>query len=154
MPAGSLPESGTTSVVAYVPNLMDRSRVEIAGAAAGLSVEFVSGPTDLVTAVEHGTQFVVIDLAHAGVLEVLPLLGAAHTLGFASHVDKPLLDAARAAGCDEVVPRSAVLRRLARAGDRSQPVDSPATGVTSTATSNVCEVPPPSTEPRKGDTSQ
>ena len=70
-------------------------------------------------AVERGAAFVLIDLAHAGVLEVLPRLRRAHTVGFASHVDKALLAAAREAGCDEVLPRSAVFRRLARTGDES-----------------------------------
>jgi hypothetical protein len=35
-------------------------------------------------------------------------------VGFGSHVDKTLLDAAHQAGCDEVLARSAVFRRLAR----------------------------------------
>jgi hypothetical protein len=110
---GSL-ESGATPVVAYVPDLMDRSRVEIAGRTAGLSIDFVAHPEDLAAAVGHGVRFVVVDLAHAGVLDVLPRLRPAHTVGFASHVDKALLEAARAAGCDEVLARSAVFRRLAR----------------------------------------
>jgi hypothetical protein len=38
-------------------------------------------------------------------------------VGFASHVDTALLDAARAAGCDEVMARSTVFRRLARTPD-------------------------------------
>jgi hypothetical protein len=59
-------------------------------------------------------MFVVVDLAHPRVLEILPRLGQAHTVGFASHVDKALLDAASEAGCDEVLARSAVFRRLAR----------------------------------------
>ncbi len=114
MSAGASPESGATPVVAYVPDLMDRSRVEIAGRAAGLSIDFVAHPEDLAVAVGDGVRFVVVDLAHAGVLDVLPRLRPAHTIGFASHVDKGLLDAARAAGCDEVMARSAVFRRLAR----------------------------------------
>ncbi len=101
-------------MVAYVPDLMDRSRVEIANRAAGRPVDFVADLEELVSAVGRGARFVVVDLGHPGVLEVLPRLGAAHTLGFASHVDTELLAAARAAGCDEVVARSAVFRRLAR----------------------------------------
>jgi hypothetical protein len=117
MAAGASPESGATPVAAYVPDLMDRSRVEIAARTAGLSVDFVAHPEDLTAAVDNGIRFVVVDLAHPGVLDVLPRLRPAHTVGFASHVDKALLDAARAAGCDEVLARSAVFRRLARPDD-------------------------------------
>ena len=114
MVAGIPPDPGMTSVVAYVPDLMDRSRLEIACRTAGRSVDFVRNLDELVSAVDGGATFVVIDLAHPGVLEVLPRLGRAHTVGFGSHVDKTLLNAARQAGCDEVLARSAVFRRLAR----------------------------------------
>ncbi len=138
-------------MVAFVPDLMDRSRVELAGRDAGIPVEFVARPADLSDAVGRGARLVVVDLSQTGVLEVLPGLGAAHTVGFASHVDKDLLEAARRAGCDEVLARSAVFRRLARAGAQGEagPIRT-----TSTATSRVWELPPPSTEPRSGDTSQ
>src|SRR5580704_7379285 len=112
MSAGS-PSPPGPAAVAYVPDLMDRSRLEVAWRAAGRSVEFVARPEDLATAVDGGARFVVVDLAHDGILELLPRLRAAHTVGFASHVDKALLDSARAAGCDEVLARSAVFRRLA-----------------------------------------
>jgi hypothetical protein len=118
MTAASPRPTDTTPMVAYVPDLMDRSRVEMAGRAAGRPVEFVARPEDLVSAVGLGARFVVVDLAPAGVLEVLPRLGPAHTVGFASHVDKALLAAAREAGCDEVLARSAVFRRLARTAAR------------------------------------
>ncbi|HVC69838.1 MAG TPA: hypothetical protein VNC61_06185 [Acidimicrobiales bacterium] len=115
--AGLSSEPGRTPVVAFVPDLMDRSRVEIAGREAGIPVEFVSHPDDLAGAVDRGARLVVIDLAHAGVLDVLPRLAPARTIGFASHVDKELFEAAKRAGCHEVLARSAVFRRLARAGD-------------------------------------
>jgi hypothetical protein len=114
MVAGTPPNADMASVVAYVPDLMDRSRLEIACRTAGRAVNFVRDPGDLVSAVAGGAMFVVVDLAHSGVLEVLPRLGQAHTVGFGSHVDRTLLDAAHQAGCDEVLARSAVFRRLAR----------------------------------------
>jgi hypothetical protein len=118
MLSGSSPQPDTTPVVAYVPDLMDRSKIEIASRTAGRPVDFVAEPDDLIEAVARGATFVVVDLAPAGVLEVLPRLGQAHTVGFASHVDKSLLAAAREAGCDEVLARSAVFRRLARTTDQ------------------------------------
>ena len=96
-----------TRVAAYVPDLMDRSRL----AALGADVTFVAAPPELA-----GTEadVVVVDLSRPGVLEVLGGLTAAHTIGFGSLVDRELLEAARAAGCDEVLPRS---RFFARVGE-------------------------------------
>jgi hypothetical protein len=92
-------------IVAYVPDLMDRSKVAAAG-----DVTFVTRPEDLVAS---GADTVLVDLARPGVLDVLGSLGSARIVGFASHVDRPLLDAARAAGCTEVLARSAFFSRLA-----------------------------------------
>lgn len=93
-----------TRVAAYVPDLMDRSKLAAAG-----DVTFVSAPSDLA---EVGADVVVVDLSRPGVLEALPDLAGARTVGFGSHVDRELLAAARAAGCDEVLPRSRFFARL------------------------------------------
>ena len=94
-----------TRVAAYVPDLMDRSKLAAAG-----DVTFVAAPGELA-----GTtaDLVVVDLSRAGVLEALAHVDA-RTIGFGSHVDHELLAAAREAGCDEVLPRS---RFFARLGD-------------------------------------
>lgn len=92
-------------VVAYVPDLMDRSRFGQAG-----SVHFVDRPDQLVLASQEA-DLVIVDLGRPGVLEVLPDLGVP-TVGFGSHVDRELLQAARAAGCDQVLARSAFFSRL------------------------------------------
>jgi hypothetical protein len=101
-----------TTIVAYVPDLMDRSRVQAAG---GDAVRFVPSAAGLVDAAsDPAVRIVVVDLSRPGVLDALPALAAAgvRTIGFGSHVDHELLDAARAAGCSEVLPRSAFFRRL------------------------------------------
>ena len=97
------------NVVAYVPDLMDRSKVS--GAAPGAT--FVATPGALAAAAA-GADVAVVDLGRAGVLEVLPALTATgvRVVGFGSHVDRDTLDAARAAGCTEVLPRSAFFRDL------------------------------------------
>jgi hypothetical protein len=92
-------------VVAYVPDLMDRSRL-----AAVAPVEFVGSPADLPGAAA-GADVVVVDLARPGVLDVLPQITVV-TIGFGSHVDRTLLEAARHAGCREVLARSAFFTRL------------------------------------------
>ena len=89
-----------TRIAAYVPDLMDRSKVAAAG---GDAVTFVRSPADLAAA---GAQLVVVDLARPGVLDALAQLGDVHSIGFASHVDRELAAAAEAAGCNEVLPRS------------------------------------------------
>ena len=96
-------------VVAYVPDLMDRSKVS--GAAPGAT--FVASPGALAGAAA-GADVVVVDLGRPGALEALAALAGsgARVVGFGSHVDRDALDAARAAGCTEVLPRSAFFRDL------------------------------------------
>ena len=95
----------TSRVVAYVPDLMDRSRIS----AAAPGVTFVSSPAALSAA---EADLVVVDLSRPGVLEAIPSLSA-KTIGFASHVDRATIEAARAAGCGEVLARSEFFRRVA-----------------------------------------
>lgn len=90
-----------TRIAAYVPDLMDRSKV--AAAAGEGEVTFVPTPAGLAAV---GAEVVVVDLARPGVLDALAQLGTTRSIGFASHVDRDLLEAARAAGCQEVLPRS------------------------------------------------
>ena len=92
-------------IVAYVPDLMDRSKV-----AAAAEVTFVARPAELA---DVDAQLVLVDLSRPGVLEVLPSI-AARTIGFAGHLERELLEAARAAGCDEVMPRSKFFSGLAQ----------------------------------------
>lgn len=114
MLSGAPPLSAAQKVVAFVPDLMDRSRVESAARAVGSSVEFVARPTDLPPAIARGATLVIIDLTHPGALDVLPNLRPARTVGFGSHVDGGLLRAARHAGCDEVLSRSVFFGRLSQ----------------------------------------
>jgi hypothetical protein len=94
------------TTLAYVPDLMDRSRL------ASRTVTFVPRAEALLQAAEG--DVVVVDLSRPGVLDALGAMPAGvRTIGFGSHVDRELLDAARAAGCDEVLPRSEFFRRLA-----------------------------------------
>ena len=91
------------TVVAYVPDLMDRSRL------AGIEVTFVASPAALAAA-SASADVVVIDLSRPGALDVLASLSG-RVIAFGSHVDAELLAAARAAGCDEVLPRSKFFAR-------------------------------------------
>jgi hypothetical protein len=96
-------------VMAYVPDLMDRSKV----ASAAPEAVFVARPEELVVRASPG-DVAVVDLGRPGAVEVLPaLVGTeARVIAFGSHVDKATLATAQAAGCDEVRPRSAFFRDL------------------------------------------
>lgn len=98
-----------STVVAYVPDLMDRSKV----AAAVPGATFV--PT--VAALGEraaGAGIVVVDLGRPGVIDLLGDLAAsgARVVGFASHVDRATLDTAAAAGC-RAYRRSEFFSRIA-----------------------------------------
>lgn len=97
-----------TRIAAYVPDLMDRSKVAAAGGEGG--VTFVRDPAELAAV---AADIVVVDLARPGVLQALPALAGTRTVGFASHVDRELAEAAREAGCSEVLPRSRFFASLA-----------------------------------------
>lgn len=94
-----------TTVAAYVPDLMDRSKLSAAGSG---NLTFARTPADLVA---MAADLYVVDLARPGVFDVLPSLAGRHVIGFGSHVDTDLLRAAEAAGC-EVLPRSKFFSRL------------------------------------------
>ena len=95
----------STRIVAYVPDLMDRSKV----AAAGDCV-FVSRPGDIAALCSAG-DVVVVDLTKPGVVEVLAGLDA-RVIGFANHTSREVMDAARAAGCEQVLARSDFFARI------------------------------------------
>lgn len=99
-------------VVVFAPDLMDRSRIS----AAVPHARFVAAADQL----HHAgpAALLLVDLHRPGVLEAIPGLPQT-VIGFASHVDDGLLQAARDAGCAEVLPRSRFFRRLAELGSET-----------------------------------
>jgi hypothetical protein len=93
-----------TRIAAYVPDLIDRSKV----AAAAPGITFVARPDELASV---DADLVVLDLSRPGAVDVIPRIQA-RTLGFGRHTQRELLDAARRAGCDNVVVRSDFFPRL------------------------------------------
>ena len=89
-------------IVAYMPDLMDRSRLD------GSDVEFVADPGDLA---EVRADLVLVDLMRPGVLAVLPNVQG-RIVGFARHEREDVMEAAREAGCDEAISRAVFFRRL------------------------------------------
>jgi len=78
-------------------------------------VRFVASPDALVDAAARpGVDLVVVDLGRDGVLDAIRRLPEGlRSIGFGSHVDTSLLDAAKQAGCTEVLARSQFFARLA-----------------------------------------
>jgi len=93
-------------IVAYVPDLMDRSKVAAAG-----DVEFASRPGDL-AALAAGADVVVVDLTKPGAVEALADLGGSRVIGFANHTSRDVMAAAHEAGCEQVMARSEFFSRL------------------------------------------
>ena len=92
-------------VVAFVPDLMDRSRL----IAPGVEVVFVEDPVELADA---DADLVVVDLSRPGAIEALGAV-VGPIMGFAAHVDEATMAAGIVAGCDEVLARSRFFRRFA-----------------------------------------
>jgi hypothetical protein len=97
-------------------DLLDASRVIGDGRAAGLAVLQCRDPGALLIALDRGPVLAVLDLHNPG-LEVERLVPAIKSVGprvvgYGSHVDAVRLKAARKAGCDEVLPRSAFFEGL------------------------------------------
>jgi len=90
--------SNLVSVVAFVPDLMDQSKLRLAMP----DICFVKEVSELI---DVEVDLVVIDLSKSEVLEILPLIDS-KILGFASHVDKEIISLAEEAGCEKVLPRS------------------------------------------------
>lgn len=95
-----------TRIVAYVPDLMDRSKVAAAG-----DVVFASRPGDL-AGLSATADVVVVDLTRPGAVEALSGLSAGRVIGFANHTSRDVIEAARAAGCRQVMARSEFFSRL------------------------------------------
>ena len=94
------------TVYAYVPDLMDRSKV--VGAAPSAVVV-----ADIGQLAAAAGDTVVLDLSRPAALDAVAALcrTGARVIGFASHVDRARIESAGAAGC-EVLPRSAFFSRL------------------------------------------
>ena len=97
-------------------DLLDSSRIGGHARAVGLDVATCRDSAALLAAVSRGPALTLLDLHNPGLTieTVVPSLRAAgvRVVGFGSHVDVARLKTARAAGCDEVLPRSAFFEGL------------------------------------------
>jgi PleD family two-component response regulator len=110
-------------VLAAVEDLLFRSKISETASSVGIEAAFPRSPKRLLEALrESPPDLLVLDLNSAR-FEPLALLQTIRsdeatedvsTVGFLSHVQKDLAVAAREAGCDRVVARSAFTKDLPR----------------------------------------
>ena len=108
-------------VIVAVDDLMFASRISSAAKALGVEIAFARSPEAIVEAVRtKAPRLVILDLNSVKVrpleaiaaLKANPALAAVPTLGFVSHVQTELIGAARQAGVDQVMARSAFVTQL------------------------------------------
>src|SRR3954468_24913704 len=100
------------AVLFLCPNLMFASRVSGAAAALKIPLQVVATASDLAAKLSAKTRLVIVDLSQPG-LDLPQLVGqvrqgspSARIVAFGPHVNEAELAAAKAAGCDEVMPNS------------------------------------------------
>ena len=108
-------------IIVAVDDLMFASRISSAAKALGVEIAFARTPEAIVEAVRtRAPRLVILDLNSVKVrpleavaaLKADPALAAVPTLGFVSHVQTELIGAARQAGVDQVMARSAFVTQL------------------------------------------
>ena len=126
-------------VLGALEDLLFKSKISETASQLGIEAAFPRSPKKLLDALrESPPDLLVLDLNSAR-FEPLKLLGEVKsdeamrgipTVGFLSHVQKDLAVAAREAGCDRIVARSAFTRDLPRilAGDTPGTIDEAGVG--------------------------
>jgi PleD family two-component response regulator len=109
-------------ILALVDDLMFRSKIKSAATQASVTVSFAGSSGAALTAMRATPpSLLILDLNNPrtdplGTVTAMkkdPALASVRMIGYVSHVDTATIDAARAAGVDEVVARSAFTTRLA-----------------------------------------
>ena len=110
------------SIVAAVDDLMFSSRIATAAKQMGIEVSFARSSEDVISQARAKKPGLIIFDLNAARLDPICAITALKaddtmrdttTMGFVSHVDSAIIAAARAAGIDEVLARSAFTERLA-----------------------------------------
>jgi len=110
----------TKKVLAVVEDLFFTVKINEAAKRAGLSVAFVKSERDALDQAAERPALIILDLNFAGVepvaligkLKADPSLQGISVLGYVSHVQGDLKQAAQEAGCDMVLARSAFSQNL------------------------------------------
>jgi len=107
-------------VLAVVEDLFFTVKINEAAKRSGLSVAFVKSERDALDQAAENPVLIILDLNFAGIepvqliqkLKANPALQKISLLGYVSHVQGELKQAAQEAGCDMVLARSAFSQNL------------------------------------------
>jgi PleD family two-component response regulator len=109
-------------IVAVLDDLMFSSKIKTAATHLGLAVTFARSTETALAELNKGAASLVIfdlnntrtnPLAIVAAMKADPALASISTVGYASHVDADVINAARQAGVGSVLPRSAFTVQLA-----------------------------------------
>ena len=105
-------------VVALMDDLFFQMKVAETAKHLGLELKVAANGDSLMQLMESAPKLVIVDLnARSGALGAIERVRAGKNgvrmVGFLSHVQTDLAAQARAAGCDEVMPRSSFTQNLA-----------------------------------------
>jgi len=105
-------------VVALMDDLFFQMKVAETAKHLGIEFKVAANADALLSALETSPQLVIVDLnARSNPIEAIEKLRAAknevRVVAFLSHVQRELAARAQAAGCNEVLPRSAFTQNLA-----------------------------------------
>jgi DNA-binding NarL/FixJ family response regulator len=110
------------TVLAAVDDLLFSSKIRATAKQVGVDVQFARTPDEILAQARSIKPSLAIFDLNSGktdpvgtiaALKADPAIAAIRTIGFASHVHTELIAAARQAGADEVLPRSAFASHLA-----------------------------------------
>jgi DNA-binding NarL/FixJ family response regulator len=105
-------------VVALMDDLFFQMKLAETAKHLGVEVKVAATPDALKTLLEPAPKLLIVDLNSrnqpiATIQKLRADKNAVRVIGFLSHVQTELASQARAAGCDEVMPRSAFTQNLA-----------------------------------------
>jgi PleD family two-component response regulator len=117
-------------ILAVVDDLMFTSKIRSAAGQMGVSVAFARSSQAALAEMQKGQPTLVIfdlnsprtdPLGTVAAMKADPALAGVPTIGFVSHVQTDLIEAARKGGVDEVMARSAFTERLPAILGRDRP---------------------------------
>ena len=104
------------SVLAVVPDLYFATRIAATAKAAGVELELVTPQRAVARLAEPGASLVIVEISNRDspslIAELKRAQPAIPVVGFGAHVETALLQAAKTAGADAVLPRSQLVGRL------------------------------------------